>query len=232
MSTAPNRTLSAPSLRHGDRLTQEEFHRRYEQYPSDVKFELIGGVVYMASPQKRAHGNCQGELGCAITIYKGSTPGTEVFTNSTTILGRSSEPQPDLALRILHDWGGKSRETHDDYVKGAPEFIAEIADTTKRLGLGGKKIDYQRAGVVEYLVWCVEDREIHWFDLEAKSKITSNRSGILCSRVFPGLWLDEQALLDGDTLRLLRTVQRGLASRAHAAFVKRLQAEHRRLASR
>jgi hypothetical protein len=46
---------SRPPLQNGDRLTQAEFHRPYKAHPDDVKFELIGGVVYMASPQREAH---------------------------------------------------------------------------------------------------------------------------------------------------------------------------------
>jgi hypothetical protein len=48
------------------------------------------------------------------------------------------------------------------------------------------------------------------------------------SRVFPGLWLDEAALLRLDVARLMEVLQQGLASRAHAAFVKRLQAARRK----
>src|SRR5262249_5049943 len=43
-------TEQTPPLEDGQRLTQPEFHRRYQAYPEDVKFELIGGVVHMASP--------------------------------------------------------------------------------------------------------------------------------------------------------------------------------------
>ena len=43
---------STLSLENGDQMTQAEFHRRYKAYPEDVKFELIGGVVHMASPMR------------------------------------------------------------------------------------------------------------------------------------------------------------------------------------
>src|SRR5438046_1254616 len=102
MSTVSTRTTSTPpTLRPGDCLTQEEFHRRYEQYLGDVKFELIGGVVYMASPQKRRHGGHHPKLSAALVLYESRTPGVELLDNTTTILGKSSEPQPDLALRVL-----------------------------------------------------------------------------------------------------------------------------------
>jgi hypothetical protein len=39
---------------------------------------------------------------------------------------------------------------------------------------------------------------------------------------FPGLWLDPQALLAGDTRRLRAVVDLGLATPEHAEFVARL----------
>ena len=66
MSTiSPHRSVVSPSengqllLCNGDRMKQPEFHRRYETYPKDVKFELIGGIVYMASPLRMPHGRYQ-----------------------------------------------------------------------------------------------------------------------------------------------------------------------------
>lgn len=49
------------------------------------------------------------------------------------------------------------------------------------------------------------------------------------SHVFPGLWLNVQALLERDGAALLKTLNDGLASDAHATFVKQLQsaAQHR-----
>jgi Uma2 family endonuclease len=109
-----------PSLMNGDRLKQPDFHRRYLEYPEDVKIELIGGVVYVASPQRRAHGRYQLLLGRAALTYEDATPGVEVLDNTTTILGEESEPQPDLSLRILSAFQGRSRETEDDYVEVRP----------------------------------------------------------------------------------------------------------------
>lgn len=37
-------------LEQGDRLTRDEFERRYEAMPPGVKAELINGVVYMPIP--------------------------------------------------------------------------------------------------------------------------------------------------------------------------------------
>ena len=42
--------LSTPPLENGDRLTRDEFERRYDAMPDLRKAELIQGVVYMGSP--------------------------------------------------------------------------------------------------------------------------------------------------------------------------------------
>jgi Uma2 family endonuclease len=192
-----------------------------------VRFELIGGVVHIPSPQRRRHSRYQSKLDFVLGLYEVATPGLELLINPTTILSESSEPEPDLQLRVLSAFGGQSRETEDDYVEGPPELMAEISYATRRIDLGQKRIDYQEAGVIEYLVLDVERQELHWFHFPSGRPITPNRQGIWKSRVFPGLWLDGRALLARDSARLVEVVQKGLASREHAAFVKRLQADQR-----
>lgn len=221
-----------PTLVNGDRMKQAEFHRRYETYPDDVKFELIGGTVYMASPLRRPHGRYHPHFSTALALYEAATPGVEVLDNTTTILGDESEPQPDLELRVLGDHGGQSRETEDGYVQGPPELVAEIAHSTRGLAMNQKRADYEQAGVAEYLVLCVEEQELHWFDFRSEKPIKPGGEGISRSRVFPGLWLDGAALLARNLPRVIAVVQQGIASRPHAAFVKRLAAARRKKGGR
>ena len=218
----------APLLCNGDRMKQPEFHRRYEAYPEDVKFELVGGIVYMASPLGRPHGTYHGELGLVLWHYKAGTPGVEPADNATTILGEESEPQPDLALRVLPECGGQSCVNADDYYEGAPELIAEIAHSSRAIAMNQKRQDYQQAGVLEYMVLCVEERELHWFHFPSGRPIRADRHGIARSRVFPGLWIHVPALIERDSARLIATVQQGLATTAHATFVKRLEKVRKR----
>jgi hypothetical protein len=233
MSSAPRFTRqpppsAVPPLIPGQRLKQPEFHRRYEQYPEDVKFELIGGTVYMTSPLRRSHGLYHPVLSGVLWLYGSATPGVEVLDNATTILGEGSEPQPDLELRILSQYGGQSRETHQDYVEGPPELMAELSHSTRAIDMRQKRDDYERAGVLEYVVLCVKEQELYWWHFPSGATIKPDRRGISRSRVFPGLWIHGPALLARDTKRLVKVAEQGLASRAHAAFVKRLQATHRR----
>jgi len=209
-------------------MKQPEFHRRYQAYPGDVKFELVGGVVYMASPLRRPHGIYHPKLSQALATYESGTPGVELSDNATVILSEESEPQPDLALRILTECGGRSRVNADEYYEGPPELLAEIAHSSRAIDMNQKRDDYAQAGVLEYLVLCVEEREVHWSHFPSRRMIRPDRAGVARSRVFPGLWIDVAALLERDGSRLVAAVQQGLAAPAHAAFVKRLEKARKR----
>jgi Uma2 family endonuclease len=223
-----DRKTTVPPLHNGDRLTQKEFHRRYEASPPHLKAELIGGIVHVPSPLRRRHGAHHALLSMALGNYQVGTPGVEVLDNTTTILGEESEPQPDLLLWVLPEYGGQSRENEDEYVEGAPELVAEIAHSSRSIDLHRKRDDYQRCGVLEYVVVCVEEPELYWFHFPSGGTVKPTRQGVWRSRVFPGLWIDGRALLERKAPRLAEVVQQGLASRPHAAFVKRLEKAHRR----
>ena len=74
----------------------------------------------------------------------------------------------------------------------------------------------------------IEEQELRWFDFANGGEITVNRKGLFCSRVYPGLWIDGAALLARQSKPLKETLGQGLASRAHAAFVKRLERARRK----
>jgi Uma2 family endonuclease len=226
MTTAKRKTVPPavpPELRHGDRMTQTEFHRIYKKMPESFKAELIGGIVHLASPLRLQHGNPHVHLGMVFGIYEFNTPGVQSGDNTTVLLGREGEPQPDLFLRTLPEHGGQSRTTRDGYVKGAPELIAEVADSSQSVDLRGKLSDYRRYGVREYLVLCIREQHFRWFDLAADQELAADDDGIIRVRTFPGLWIDVPALLSKDR-RLLVVLEQGLATPAHAAFVQALAA--------
>ncbi|HLQ46279.1 MAG TPA: Uma2 family endonuclease [Planctomycetaceae bacterium] len=215
--------LMSTELCSGDRLSQPEFHRRYMAYPTHVKFELVQGVVYMASPMRRPHGLDHVELSYLLKHYSAATVGTEVLDNTTAILDEDSEPQPDLCVCIQTEFGGQSSEDAEGYMVGAPELVAEIAHSSRAIDLFEKRDDYRKAGVREYLVLCVAERELHWFHFPSGEMIRPEREGISRSREFPGLWIDVAALMARDTKRLRAALDRGLARREHAAFCRRLK---------
>jgi Uma2 family endonuclease len=222
--SAARRTSGPVELNTGDRMTQPEFHRLYEQTPEGFRAELIGGIVYVTSPLKWRHGTNHLPLGSLFFAYEGHTPGVESGDNTTIQLGEESEPQPDLYLRIQAENGGQSRTTDDGYVAGPPELVAEIAQSSRAIDLHAKLLDYARYGVREYLVVCLREGQLRWFDLPADEELRPATDGIYRMKAFPGLWVHGEALLAKDYRRLMATLQEGLATPEHAAFVDRLAA--------
>ncbi|WNC44248.1 Uma2 family endonuclease [Thermosynechococcus sp. GLH187] len=216
--------VQLPPLESGDRLTRDEFERRYAAMPQLKKAELIEGIVYVASPLRyRSHGQPHLFLITWLGTYCAATPGVEAADAPTIRLDADNEPQPDAILRLSH--GGRSRITADDYIEGAPELVVEIAASSAAYDLHDKLRVYRRNGVQEYLVWCTYDRQIHWFSLEAGEyqPLVADTEGMIRSRQFPGLWLAPEALLTHDLGTVLQVLQQGIATPEHQAFVARQQ---------
>jgi len=218
-----------PPLMNGDHLDQKTFHERYEAMPPNVCAELIGGIVFMSSPQLKPHGRHHLRFSRLLDEYEEATPGTEGFVNSTSILGPDSELQPDGCLLILPEYGGQSWDDKRCCIIGAPEWIGEISDSTESIDLRRKKKDYEKAGVREYMVAALRSREVFWFiRRHGKFKaLAPGPDGVFRSEVFPGLWLDPAALLRRERKQMLAVLRQGLASPEHAAFVAKLAAKQR-----
>src|SRR5229473_3342996 len=117
-----------PPLVAGDKLTRDEFLRRWEAHPEIKNAELIGGIVYMASPVSLEHGEMDGDVGGWLFTYKTATPGTACGHNATSFI-LDDTPQPDLHLRIRAEYGGSSW-VERRYLQGVPEFLTEICGSS------------------------------------------------------------------------------------------------------
>ncbi len=222
-----------PLLHNGDHLSQKEFHRRYEAYPDDTRFELIDGIVYMMTPAGYDHGQGDYKLTGLLFQYEGATPGVEGAQNTTIILGDDAEPQPDVCMMVRPAYGGKCRIQGGKikYIVGPPELMIEVAHSSVALDLSKKPDSYRKAGVLEYVVLDVGRNRIHWLDLSTNQKLDLPHDSILRSFAFPGLWIDTAALLKRDVPALIQCMNQGILSPEHTAFVKRLEAAKKQAAS-
>jgi Uma2 family endonuclease len=214
-------------LESGDRLTRSEFERRYQAMPHLKKAELVEGVVYVSSPVRfMSHGKPHSYLMMWVTMYAVATPGVEPGDNTTIRLDVDNEPQPDAFLRLDAHLGGTSRISADDYIEGTPEFIGEIAASSAAYDVHDKLRAYRRNQVQEYLVWRVHEQRLDWWQWQdgVYEPLEADAQGMVRSAVFPGLWLHIPALLEGNLTEVVATLQLGLASPEHEAFVARLQA--------
>lgn len=220
-----------PPLNSGDRLTREEFERRYNAMPPQTKAELIEGVVYMSSPVNNDdHGEPHFDLIGWLAYYRTFTPGVKGGDNSTLRLDLDSEPQPDALLRLLPEYGGGAVTDDDGYITSAPDLIGEVSASSVSYDLHDKLRVYRRNGVKEYVVWRVYDRQIDWFILQGSDYTKLDLEDGLCkSRIFPGLWLDPAAMVEGDMEKVLAVLQKGIESPEHATFVAQLRAKGKNL---
>lgn len=218
-----DKSTRIPPLESGDRLTRDQFERRYTTMPHIKKAELIEGIVYMASPvRSRSHGKPHGRLMTWLGVYEAATGGIDLNDNTTVRLDGKNEPQPDALLR--YEYGGSSSISEDDYIEGAPELVVEVAASSAANDLHDKKEAYCRNDVQEYIVWQVLNEKLDWFTLENGKYVSmeADAHGVIKSRVFPGLWLDIRALLAGDMVTVLAVLEKGLNSLEHADFLQRL----------
>jgi len=202
-------------LENGDRLSREEFERRYTA--SQIKkAELIEGIVYVTAPLRfvphgKPHSNIVTWLGTYQALVAVSGMELEVGIEPTVRLDSDNEPQPDVVLFRI---GGNAVIDADGYIAGAPELIAEIAASTASYDLHSKKRIYEKNGVKEYIVWRTLDQQIDWFMLEngAYCQVEPDALGMIRSREFTGLWLDVAGMLRHDMAAVLRVLQMGLDS--------------------
>lgn len=216
-------TKPPPTLQAGDRLTRAEFERRYKALPKIKQAELIEGVVFIPSPVHfQSHSQPHSAIISWLVFYKASTLNLQTGSNPTLRLDAENEVQPDALLFIK---GGKCKISDDDYLEGAPELIVEIAASSVSYDLYDKLKIYRRNGVQEYVVWQVNDKRLDWFELNEGQylPLTPDANGIIKSKVFPGLNLAVNDLLEGDIAKVLAELQKGLASEEHIKFVERLK---------
>ena len=207
-------------------MTSDEFLRRWEAMPDLKHADLIDGVVYMPSPLSRPHSAFHILLAAWLRNYESHTPGTESGLEATWIMGKRNVPQPDVALRVLPEFGGQSRD-EGDYTGGAPELVGEVALSSGACDLGAKFRLYERVGVHEYWVAVVPEARLIWYEWIKGSFCARepDADGVYRSRSFPGLWLDTEAFWRRDGARVQVVLGHGLATPQHAAFVASLAAK-------
>ena len=227
MTTRPPRfpsNLSFPPLESGDRLTRPEFERRYAA-SSNIKAELIEGIVYVASPLRfRQHAEPHSRLHGWLWTYQVATLGILLGIEPTVRLDLDNEPQPDIVLILDEAVGGGARLTTDGYLEGVPELVVEIAASSAAIDLGSKQQAYRRNGVLEYIVWQSFEQRLDWFGLVDGDyqPLIPDADGIIRSQVFPGLWLAAESLLSNQMARVLEVLQQGIGSPEHTAFIEKL----------
>jgi Uma2 family endonuclease len=126
------------ALESGDRLTREEFHRRYCARPDLKRAELVEGVVYVSSPVRVSrHGEPNGRMVVWLGTYVALHPESRFANDATVRLDTRNEVQPDALL--FREIPGGPAISDDDYLDGAPQLVVEIAASSASYDLHDKK---------------------------------------------------------------------------------------------
>jgi len=187
-------------LESGDRLSRDEFHRRYCDMPN-VHAELVQGVVYVASPTRGGvHGRQHAAVATWLGNYASLHRDLEAMVDTTVFLDPETEVQPDAMLFREPALPGGAHLRDDDSVEGAPQLVIEVAASSASYDLHDKLRTYERAGTPEYVVWRVLDGAIDWLRLRngIYAQVEPGADGVIESSNFPGLRLHVASMLAGD----------------------------------
>ena len=188
-------------LENGAVMSGDEFLSLYERAEGLEHVELIEGIVYMPSPVSVPdHARKQGLFIEWLAAYEARNAAVEYSPPGTMLLDEKNLPEPDAMLYFKRD----GRFTDAGYLDGAPELVVEIANSSASRDLHGKKEAYRRNGVLEYIVWRVQDEAIDWFVLkDGVYEVRQPKDGVIESGIFPGLRLDVPAMLAMDRAKVL-----------------------------
>lgn len=212
---------AADPLITGEQLSRAEFERRWDAMPDLKRAELVEGVVSMsAALRANQHGDPHFLAVGWMSHYSFQTPGVIGSDSASLRLDDANMPQPDITLRLTPELGGHSHVDEDGYLSGGPELAFEISASTIARDLGHKFHVFARHGIREYVVWRVDDARVDWFVLRHGVYVrqTPETAGCFQSEVFPGLWLNSEALVEYDMPSVLSYLRQGMATPAYAAF--------------
>ncbi len=206
----PTSSATMPPLCNGDHLSLSEFERRWDLHPEIKKAELIDGVVFLEMTVYEFHASAHAAVMVWLGLYWAPrTASVRPLDNITVRLLGTQNLQPDAILRYLKG----TSIVEGSILHGPPELVVEVSSSSAAYDLGRKKEIYREAGVAEYVVWQEFENRIDWYVLESGeyNLLTADAAGIIESRVFPGLRLPVQAMLDQDIATVVAAVHSRLS---------------------
>jgi Uma2 family endonuclease len=155
----------------------------------EQKADLIDGVIYMASPDNNDANRLCGWLLTLMDMFvEANDLGDMFFSRSAFRLDGGNSPEPDIAYvrkERLH-------LVKRGFTDGPPDLAVEIVspESVER-DYKKKRLQYQRAGVLEY--WIIDEIEekVTMLRLAANRRYREvrPRKGVLTSEAMPGFWL-------------------------------------------
>jgi Uma2 family endonuclease len=153
------------------KFTVEEFIRLDQMrfFQPDEKLELLDGEIHPMSPSGNRHVLVLALLDRWLQRNLGDS--WLVLCQSNIRLGKSSLPQPDIAVvRFLRESFQTRLPSHAD-----AHLVVEVADTSTDIDLGRKLELYAQAGIPEYWVFNLTAEVLEVFTLPGSASYQSHQ---------------------------------------------------------
>jgi len=164
----PTLTLEPTSLKH---WTVQDYHRMSELgiLDEDERTELIAGQITLMAAKGTPHVTALRLLATALDELL-ADHSVFVITQDPIQLDDFSEPEPDLVI---------VKGTILDYVDHHPrrdqiDLVVEVADSTLKQDCEVKDKVYAQAGIADYWVLDVKNRQLHIFGQPTPTGYTSH----------------------------------------------------------
>lgn len=152
------------------RWTREEYYRAADLglFRPEERLELLDGeIIEKVTPQKERHAAAVAHVARVLASLFG--PDYHARTHSPIILDDLSEPEPDVVI---------VPGTEYDYLASHPRpadvrLLIEVADTTLRFDRTRKRSAYARAGISEYWILNLPDRQLEVYRNPARSRYST-----------------------------------------------------------
>jgi Uma2 family endonuclease len=151
------------------RWTRKEYYRAAELglFRPGERLELLDGEIIQKMAPGGFHAAVVSRADRLLAAAFG--PGHHVRTQQPLILSNWSEPEPDLVV---------APGTEFDYLPDHPtaqdvRLVVEVSDTTLRFDRGRKRAAYARAGVSEYWIINLPERQLEVYRDPAGSRYRS-----------------------------------------------------------
>lgn len=174
--------------------TIERYHQAIDAgLFDDDSVELLRGDIVVMPPERETHAYYNSEVGDYLRIVLGDR--VKIREAHPITLPNDSEAVPDLA--IVKPLGAVYLEHHpypDDIF-----WLIEFSNTTLSKDLNEKKAVYSEAGIAEYWVVNLQDKELTIFrDLENGCYTTERtfKTGIVSPLAFPDVQIHLQRLIN------------------------------------
>lgn len=173
-----------------------EFDEFCELIPDGQKADLLGGVIYVASPDSIRSNTINSFLLTLIANYLGAREidGFVFMSRVACRLSKFYAPEPDVGY-VRPERAAIVEETR---INGAPDIAVEIvAHDSRDRDYGLKREAYEQAGVEEYWIIDPLQKRCEFLRLVdgAYEVVPLEQNTIFRSSVIPGFWLKVDWLL-------------------------------------